>query len=91
MEEPWRVVHGTQISKPNHTSTELPLLLDAVEVTKKDFCISGLPVNLGEDDMEDILEEVCYLRSFEDPEEASKRIRFVYVHRRHEDDKRTWT
>ena len=45
MEEPWRVVRGTRFSKTN-AWTKFPQMLDGVKVTKKDFCISGLPVNL---------------------------------------------
>ena len=46
---------------------------------KKDFCISGLPVNITDETLRKVIVDVA------------KRIRFVAVHKREDNDTRSWT
>ena len=90
MEEPWRVVRGIR-SNLAFPESKLPWLMNAETVSKKDYCISGLPADISDEEMSEIMKEVCCLAMFGDPDVVGERIRFVSVHRRKEGNNRAWT
>ena len=63
---------------------------------KKDFCISGLPVNITDETLRKFIVDVVGCRTYKDgsqesDEDIEKRIRFVAVHKREGNETRSWT
>ena len=97
-EEPWKVVRGRGFGRLFNEKLVSPLLIPGKSnvPAKKDFCISGLPVNITDETLRKVIVDVVGCQTYKDgcqesDEDIEKRIRFVSVHKREGNDTRSWT
>ena len=96
-EEPWKVVRGRGFGRLLDEKLVSPLLIPGKSnvPAKKDFCISGLPVNITDETLRKVIVDVVSGQTYKDgcqesDEHIRKRIRFVAVHERESNDTRSW-
>ena len=64
VEEPWKTVRGSRyLEGESYNGVLAPLLIDAKcgKILKKDFCINGLPANISEEDLTEIIQNIVSL------------------------------